>query len=145
MLEEGKDTAGVKERGVWARWGGYFVCLAGFALTLAAFYPGVMTPDSIDQLGQARAWEFYEANPPIMSAVWGLIDRVWPGPAGMLLLDNLLFWGGAALLWRLTRERSPKLSLAFTFIGFTPQVLAHLGSVLKDVSLGATLVMVSAL
>jgi hypothetical protein len=123
---------------------GYLVCLAGFVLTVAAFYPGVMSPDSIDQWGQGRAWDFYDIHPPIMSALWGLLDRVWAGPAGMLLFHNALFWGAAALFWRLTRERSRALSLAFAAFGFMPQVLALLGSIWKDVGLGASLFMASA-
>jgi hypothetical protein len=138
------DTDGGWRR-AFARRGGYFVCLAGFVLTLAAFYPGVMAPDSIDQWAQGHAWDFYEAHPPVMSALWGLLDRVWPGPAGMLVLHNALFWGAAALFWRLTRDRSPSLALAFAAFGFMPQVLAHLGSVWKDVGLGASLLLASAL
>ena len=124
---------------------GYLVCLAGFVLTLAAFYPGVMSPDSIDQWGQGRAWDFYDIHPPVMSALWGLFDRVWAGPAGMLLFHNALFWGAAALFWRLTRERSRVLALCFAAFGFMPQVLALLGSIWKDVGLGASLLMASAL
>ena len=74
-----------------------------------------------------------------------LLDRVLAGPAPMLLLHNLLFWGAAALFWRLTRERSHALALCFAAFGFMPQVLAHLGSVWKDVSLGASLLLASAL
>lgn len=124
---------------------GYLVCLAGFVLVVVAFYPGVMSPDSIDQWGQGRAWDFYDIHPPIMSALWGLLDRVWPGPAPLLLIHNALFWGAAALLWRLTRERSSVVALAFALFGFMPQVLALLGSIWKDVGLGASLFMASAL
>jgi hypothetical protein len=124
---------------------GYVVCLAGFVVTLAAFYPGVMSPDSIDQWGQGRAWDFLDIHPPIMSALWGLLDRVWAGPAGMLVFHNALFWGAAALFWRLTRERSRALALCFAAFGFMPQFLALLGSIWKDVGLGASLFMASAL
>lgn len=124
---------------------GYLVCGAGFVLVLAAFYPGVMSPDSIDQWRQGRSWEFFDIHPPIMSALWGLMDRVWAGPAGMLVFHNALFWGAAALFWRLTRERSRVLALCFAALGFMPQFLALLGSIWKDVGLGASLFMASAL
>src|ERR1051325_2140122 len=100
-----QGTAEGKWRGV-SRVGGYLVCAAGFVLTVVAFYPGVMSPDSFDQWEQGRAWAFNDVHPPVMSALWGLMDRVWAGPAGMLLLHNALFWGAAALFWRLVRERS---------------------------------------
>ena len=129
----------------FARAGGYVVCLAGFALTVAAFYPGLMSPDSIDQLAQGHGWQFTDIHPPVMSALWGLLDRVWPGPALMLLFHNALFWGAAALFWRLTRDRSPLWGLAFAAFGFTPQVWALLGTIWKDVGLGAALLLASAL
>jgi hypothetical protein len=119
--------------------------VAGFVLTVAAFYPGVMSPDSIDEWMQGRSWEFYDIHAPVMSALWGLLDRVWAGPAGMLFFHNLLFWGAAALFWQLTRERSRVLALAFATFGFMPQVLALLGSIWKDVGLGVALFMASAL
>lgn len=137
-------TRGGRRRGL-AGVEGYFVCALGFVLTLAAFYPGVMSPDSIDQWAQGRAWDFYDIHPPIMSALWGLLDHVWAGPAGMLLFHNALFWGAAALFWRLTRERSRALALCFAAFGFMPQVLALLGSIWKDVGLGTSLFMASAL
>jgi len=76
---------------------GYALCLAGFVLTLVAFAPGLMSPDSIDQWQQGRAWSFNDVHPPMMSALWGIFDRVWPGPFLMLVFHNLLFWSGAAL------------------------------------------------
>ena len=141
---ETQDTPGGK-LGTLERVGGYVVCAAGFVLTVAAFYPGVMSPDSIDEWMQGRTWNFYDIHAPVMSALWGLFDRVWPGPAGMLFLHNALFWGAAALFWRLTRERSRSLALCFAAFGFLPQILALLGSVWKDVGLGVALFAASAL
>ncbi len=128
-----------------ARRAGYVLCASGFALTLWAFYPGLMTPDSIDQWAQGRAWSFNDVHPPLMSALWGLFDRAWAGPAPMLVFHNLLFWGGAALFWRATRDAAPRLSLAFAALGFTPQVWATLSTIWKDVGLGAALFLASAL
>ena len=80
-MDEAEKKSG---RGVWLA--GYAVCVAGFALAVAAFYPGYMSPDSTSQLMQARAWDFTDWHPPLMAALWGLVDRVFPGPAGMLVL-----------------------------------------------------------
>jgi hypothetical protein len=142
-----KDVASVrpKDSGRVAGWAGYVLCAAGFVLTVWAFYPGLMSPDSIDQWAQGRAWVFNDVHPPLMAAVWGLSDRVWAGPAPMLVFHNLMFWGGAALFWRATREAAPRLSLVFAALGFMPQVLALLSMVWKDVGLGAALFLASAL
>ena len=134
-----------KRLGVFARSGGYVLCLLGFVLTLVAFSPGLMSADSVDQWRQGREWSFYDVHPPLMSALWGLFDRVWPGPLLMLVFHNLLFWGGAALFWRLTRGRARVAALAFAAFGFMPQVWAILPAIWKDVGLGASLLLASGL
>jgi hypothetical protein len=125
--------------------GGYLLCAAGFTLTVVAFYPGLMSEDSVDQWTQGHTWWFYDVHPPLMSALWGLFDRVVPGPFLMLLFHNLLFWVGAALFWRLTKDRAGLLSLAFASFGFMPQAWALLSTIWKDVGLGAALLLGSAL
>ena len=124
---------------------GYALCLAGFVLTLIAFSPGLMSPDSIDQLNQGRAWAFTDIHPPLMSALWGILDRVWSGPFPMLVFHNLLFWGGAALFWHLTKDKSFVAALAFPCLGFMPQVWAFLNTIWKDIGLGAALLLAAAL
>jgi hypothetical protein len=138
------DEAGKKSgRRVWVV--GYVVCLAGFALAVVAFYPGYMSPDSTSQLMQARAWDFTDWHPPLMAALWGLVDRVFPGPAGMLALQNAAYWGAAALLWRAAYRRSAWLGLGLACFGFMPQVFSHLSTIWKDVGMGASLLLASAL
>lgn len=124
---------------------GYLVPLFGLALCIAAFYPGYMSPDSLSQWEQGRAWVFTDAHPPLMSAIWGLLDRVYPGPFGMLLFHNLLFWGGACLYWHVCRRKTMMLGAALLLFGFMPQVLALLSSIWKDVGMGAALFLATAL
>jgi hypothetical protein len=128
-----------------ARHAGYLVCAAGFALSVVAFYPGHMSPDSTSQLLEGRAWAFTDWHPPLMAAVWGLLDRLWRGPFPMLLMHNALFWGACAVFWRATRGRAPGLRLALCAFGFLPHALALLGTVWKDVGMGASLLLASAL
>jgi hypothetical protein len=112
--------------------------LCGFAVTVATFYPGYMSPDSITQLEQARRGVYSDWHPPLMAWLWGLFDRI-VGPGAMLLLHSLLFWGSlAALAW----QRFPKrwaAGIVILAIGFFPPIFALLGTVWKDVSLAATL------
>ncbi|HYH87255.1 MAG TPA: hypothetical protein VEX60_17515 [Pyrinomonadaceae bacterium] len=131
---------------LWPVWlPGYLLCAAGFLLSVVAFYPGYMSPDSTGQLAQARAWEFTDWHPPLMAAVWGVVDRVAAGPAGMLLLHNAAYWGACALFWRATYRRSVWLGLGLVAFGFMPQVLSHLSAVWKDTGLGVSLLLASAL
>ena len=124
---------------------GYVICLAGFLLTLIAFSPGLMSPDSLDQWNQGRAWDFNDVHAPMMSALWGIFDRVWSGPLLMLVFHNLIFWGGAALFWHLLKTKHFVAALAFPCLGFMPQVWAFLSTIWKDIGLGASLLLVVAL
>jgi hypothetical protein len=124
---------------------GYLACFAGFLLCVVAFYPGYMSPDSIRQLTEGRAWGFTDWHPPLMAALWGLTDRVIPGPFGMLLLQNAVFWGALALFWRTTYRKSFWLGLCLVALGFLPTVLAFLSTIWKDVGLGVSLLLACAL
>lgn len=124
---------------------GYLVCAAGFLLCVLSFYPGYVSPDSIRQLAEGRAWDFTDWHPPLMAAVWGVVDRAVPGPFGMLLLHNAAFWGALAVFWKATYRRSVWLGLCLVGLGFLPTALALLSTVWKDVGLGASLLLASAL
>jgi hypothetical protein len=132
-----------RERGAWPS--GYLVCIAGFVLCVVAFYPGYLSPDSIRQLSEGRAWSFTDWHPPLMAAAWGIVDRAVPGPFGMLVLQNSVFWGALALFWRATYRRSVWPGLCLVASGFLPSVLALLSTIWKDVGLGASLLLASAL
>jgi hypothetical protein len=109
-----------------------FLCIC---FVLIAFFPGHVSPDSIWQLKQGRSGIFDDNHPPLMAFVWGALDHYWPGPAPMVVLQNLLFWGGlfGFGIW-LSRERA---WLVMLFVGFWPSVFALLGTVWKDVQMGA--------
>jgi hypothetical protein len=124
---------------------GYALCFAGFVLTLVAFSPGLMSADSVDQWQQGRAWAFNDVHPPMMSALWGIFDRIWPGPLLMLVFHNLLFWSGLALFWHLTKGKSFLGALVFPCLGFMPQIWAPLTTIWKDIGLGVSLLLAAAL
>ena len=54
----------------------------GFATSLLAFYPGVMTYDSESQFFQARHFEFGDWHPPIMALIWSGIHAIVPDLVG---------------------------------------------------------------
>jgi hypothetical protein len=117
------------------------VLVAGTALALATYAPGYMSYDSVAQLRAARTGIYDGWHPPLMSVLWGALDAVVPGPLGMLLFHVLLFWGGLAL-W--VREGALRARAA-AVIGLFPPVFAHIGTIWKDVGLGAALVFATAL
>ena len=122
----------------------WIAALGGVLLVVACFYPGQMNSDSLHQLWQARTGLYNDWHPPIMSWWWRLIDLVIPGPLGVLLFHSLLFWFGLASL--LQDRLQPLPAAAYTLlIGLAPSCFALLGTIWKDVGLGAALLAAVAL
>ena len=70
----------------------------GFALTLAIFYPGVMTFDSKYLHEYAMKGTMGDWQSPVMVWLWGLIDPIAPGAGSMFLLIAATYWLGFGLL-----------------------------------------------
>ena len=68
----------------------------GFALTLAIFYPGVMTFDSKYLHEYAMKGTMGDWQSPVMVWLWGLIDPIAPGAGSMFLLIAATYWLGFA-------------------------------------------------
>ena len=124
---------------------GYLVCILCFALTVWAFYPGMMSPDSIANLNDGRSGTLNDINAPLMGWLWGLLDEIIAGPGLMFLLQNAVFWSAAALFWRAAYRESFWLGIALVLLGLMPHVLAQIPVIWKDVGLGASLFMAAAL
>lgn len=115
-----------------------------FALLLACFQPGLMSFDSFQQLEQARTGQYSDFHPPIMAFVWSGLDRVVPGPLGMLLLHGAMFFGGLALLLGAAMRTAWSGAGGVLVVALLPPVFANLGTIWKDVGLAAALVAAAA-
>lgn len=124
---------------------GYVLCFLFFALTVWAFYPGLMSPDSIANLMGGRENLIHDINSPVMSYLWGKLDRIVAGPGLMFILQNAVFWTATAIFWRTTKRKSFGLALAIVLLGLMPPILSQLTTVWKDVGLGACLFLTTAL
>lgn len=124
---------------------GYLLCVLCFGLTIWAFYPGFMSPDSIGNLTDGRNGVFSDINSPLMSYLWGIFDRIVAGPALMLILQTAVFWSGCAVFWHMTHKKSFWLGLCLILFALMPQILSQLPVIWKDVGLGAALFFASAL
>lgn len=94
-------------------------------------FPGVMTMDSFDQLKEGREWFFTDAHPPLMAAIWGVVDRIIPGPFGMLVIQTAAFLVGLYLILR--RALEPRgAAIAAVCLMLFPPVLAPMAVVWKD-------------
>jgi len=107
--------------------------LAAAAVQLVAFWPGIMIWDAIRQYRQSLSGRYDDWHPPAMNWLWRQLLVFGNGPAPMLVLQALLYWGGFALLagaaWREGRRWMAAAILACALLPI-PFVLT--GAVLKD-------------
>ena len=70
------------------------LCCLGTILTFA---PGYLSPDSLDQLRQARGMTpLTDWHPPVLSLLWRALIAATGSFASMAVLQSLVFWGA---LW----------------------------------------------
>jgi len=108
------------------------IVLAGLALVAYGYWPGIMIDDARWQYQQAVDNAYEDWHPPLMAWIWRRLMFLQPGPAPMLLLQLLLYWGGIALIALWAYRRAPRMSVAIAFAGLIPAPLALLGAVTKD-------------
>lgn len=108
------------------------------------FFPGIMSNDSISSLKQARALEFTNWHPPIMAMVWAVLDRVLPGPAGMLFAQSLLYSYSAARLCAVAfpqlSRRTGRWPIVLVFSLFPP-AMCIVGMIWKDIWMSGLLLL----
>jgi hypothetical protein len=113
----------------------YYLALACFLFTLAVYYPGYMSPDSVRQLQAAREGVTDNGNPPMMAYVWRLTDHIIPGPGGMLILNTGLFWFALAAIAAAISRYNIVRAAVLLFCGFLPPVFGLIGTIWKDVGM----------
>jgi hypothetical protein len=111
-----------------------------WVLFIVVSYPGLMTMDSFDQLEEARAGFYTDSHPPAMAVVWSVMDRICPGPFGMLAIQGTAFLIG--LYWILRRAMSPLAAAIVAGLVFLfPPVLAPMRVIWKDCLMAGFLVL----
>jgi hypothetical protein len=116
---------------------GIALAACGFLLSVVVFYPGIFTPDSLDQFAQAQSGEFEDWHPPIMAALWSVLLHIHNGPEPLFFTHLLLFWGG---LWAVSDgvvRSGARWGVLLPLIGVTPFVFNYLGLLWKDVALAS--------
>jgi hypothetical protein len=110
-------------------------CVLGFTIFISLNYPGFMSPDSYDQLMEARNGVYSDEFPPFMALLWRFADKLIPGAFGMLLLQTMLIWLGTYLIaWYWFDGRKFTLfSLAPILIVFLPPIFGISGVIWKDI------------
>ncbi len=100
-----------------------------------------MSWDPVRQYGEALSGDITDWHPPMMQWVWRGLLRLHAGPAPMMLLELVLYWGGltlfAATMWRRNR---PRLAWWLLACGLFPLGLVLTGTILKDSLMAGALV-----
>ncbi|HEY1553397.1 MAG TPA: hypothetical protein VGF94_01125 [Kofleriaceae bacterium] len=109
----------------------YLVLAVPWVAFVAYAWPGIMSPDSVNQLAQARRGELGNWHPPIMAWLWGLLDHLVRGPALMLVLQTGLFIVGLYAVFR--RYHAPTRAAVVAAVVFLfPPVFAVMSAIWKD-------------
>lgn len=133
---EPQPDAAPEPRGPWLT--APRILLGGWLLVLLYGVPGYMSYDSVFQLLEARAWHFSDGHPPLMAALWGVLDLFVCGPLPMLLLQSGAFLLG--LYW-IARHLVPARAAALVavFVTCSPPVISVLAVIWKDSQMSAFL------
>ena len=106
---------------------------AGYGLTLAIFYPGIMTFDAKFVHEDIAKGVFGDWQSPVMTVLWGVIDPMAPGPGSMFLLIATSYWLGFGLLAFALARRSSRLALLLPLLALTPPAFVFVGIIWRDV------------
>lgn len=119
------------------------VVILYFCLSITAFYPGFMSPDSLNQYSQAITGDYSDWHPPLMAAIWHLLSGVTPGPLPFLIFNQLILMLAVWLIYaRFQNQKASWLILSFPFF---PWIINLSGVIWKDVSLAYTLLLIVAI
>lgn len=112
------------------------MCVAGFALTLWVFWPGVMTFDA-RYLYMDMAKGFYgDWQSPVMIVLWRLVDPIAPGPGSLLLLTSALYWLAFGIVAIAVAKRAPRVALLLPVLALSPPAFVFVGIIWRDVLFG---------
>ena len=118
---------------------------AGYGLTLAIFYPGVMTYDARFVYQDIAKGVRGDWQSPVMTVLWGAIDPVAPGAASMLLLSATSYWLGFGLLAFALARRSTRLALLLPLLALAPPAFVLVGMLWRDVPFAAIWLLAAAI
>ena len=121
------------------------MCIAGFALTLWVFWPGIMTFDA-RYIYMDMVKGFYgDWQSPVMIVLWRLIDPIAPGTGSLLLLTVALYWLAFGVVALTVERRSPRLALALPLLALSPPAFVFVGIIWRDVLLAIMWLLAAAL
>lgn len=113
----------------------------GALLSLLAFFPGWMSPDSVAQYTDAQRGIFSDWHPVFMAWWWQRLDGLYAGPGLFLLQNVLMYWGAFGLFAAAARYRFGRAAYLFPLAGFWPGLAFPLGQIWKDIAFGSAMLL----
>lgn len=110
--------------------------LWGWLLAWAAFFPGFLTSDSVDQWLQAGRRELHDYHPIGHTALMQLTRAVWDSPGALVLLQIVASYALLRFTWRLASRLQVPLawrSAQAVFVACYPLTLLFPLEVWKDI------------
>src|SRR4030095_10931108 len=105
------------------------LAITGFTLNLIAYYPGFMSPDSLEIYVQSIDHHYLDSHPPIMAALWSTFNNFYQSPLTMLVFQLGLFWSSFYLLattWFSSRRNQIFFFLGLLLAPFIQNFVAYL-------------------
>jgi hypothetical protein len=121
------------------------ICCIGFVLCVAAYHPGLQTPDSLAIHREAQNLAFTDWHSPVMALLWAALDHVAPSPWGLFIFLLILYWGALYLLAGAASRIDQRIAPLMLVLGFMPFAINLAGTLLKDTLLAESWLMCSAL
>src|SRR3977135_694373 len=100
---------------------------AGHGLTLAIFYPGIVTFDAKFVYQYIAKGVLGDWQSPVMTVLWGEIEPIGPGPGTVFLLIATSYWLGFGLLALAVARRSARVALWLPLLALLPPGLVFGG------------------
>jgi hypothetical protein len=111
------------------------LCFTGFCTCFVAYYPGLLSPDSLDMYMQAHQLAFGDWYAPLLALIWAGIHVAVPGPEGMLFFLLAFYWGALFLLADATIAIDRYAVFAMPLLGVMPFTVNFAGTIWTDVLL----------
>jgi hypothetical protein len=115
--------------------------VGGFALAVAAYYPGSLSNDSITMFQQVTGGYWTNAKPPTMRHLWWVTNQAICGPGGILLVHLLAYWGGVLLIATECAKGAAARSAIVVGLGLLPPSFGLLAVIWVDVGMTSFLLL----
>ena len=130
----------------WRRYAAVAALIAaGYALTLAIFYPGIMTYDAKFVYEYIAKGIVGDWQSPLMTALWRVIDPIGPGVGSMFLLMATSYWLGFGLLAFALARRAFAAALLLPMLALTPPAFVFVGIIWRDMLFANSWLMAAAI